>query len=245
MSLYIGENKMNLHIGKTKVKLNALNGDYIISDGKLVWANPNLYLASNQGSSFVKTDFRPTTNTTVIADWKILGEIKNGNNTRNYLFSSKGHYYGTNSFAAIWWVNDSGTNFFWPYIGNTGSGAVVSAFSNEFKYRAIMNGSGSQYLYNLTTGALIKSWGTNYSFSGATSDFYILKKLDGYTCPNITAINTLKILENEELVYHFVPVPAGLQIGSFTVPSNGMWDIVTQQFFGNSGTGEFSYGRDE
>ena len=102
----------------------------------------------------------------------------------------------------------------------------------------------SQYLYNLTTGALIKSWGTNYSFSGATSDFYILKR-ESYTCPNITAINTLKILENEKLVYHFVPVPTGLQIGDYTVPSNGMWDIVTQQFFGNSGTGEFSYGRDE
>lgn len=44
MSLYIGKNKINLHIGETKVKLNTLNGDYIISDGKLVWASPNLYL---------------------------------------------------------------------------------------------------------------------------------------------------------------------------------------------------------
>ena len=214
---------------------------YVVEGGKLVWANPNLYLASNQGSSFVKTDFRPTTNTTVIADWKILGEIKNGSNTRNYLFGSKGDYHGTNSFVANWWVDDSGTNFFWPYIGNSGAGAGVSDFSNEFKYRAIMNGSGSQYLYNLTTGA-IKSWGTNYSFSGATSDFYILKKLENYTCPNITAINTLKILENEKLVYHFVPVPSGLQIGSFTVPSNGMFDIVTQTFYGNAGTGEFEIG---
>ena len=228
-----------------KVKFNNADVNYVIKDGKLVWANPNLYLASNQGSSFVKTDFRPTTNTTVIADWKILGEIKNGSNTRNYLFGSLGVYHGTTSFSALWWINDSGTNFFWPYIGNSGRGTELNGFSNEFKYRAIMNGSGSQYLYNLTTGALIKSWGTNYSFSGATSDFYILKKLESYTCPNITAINTLKILENEKLVYHFVPVPTGLQIGDYTVPSNGMWDIVTQQFFGNSGTGEFSYGRDE
>ena len=52
--------------GKEVNKVNFNNADvnYVIKDGKLVWANPNLYLASNQCSSFVKTDFRPTTNTT-------------------------------------------------------------------------------------------------------------------------------------------------------------------------------------
>ena len=54
-----------------------------------------------------------------------------------------------------------------------------------------------------------------------------------------------KFYENDELKRHFVPVPAGLKIGNYTIPSNGMWDIVTQQFFGNSGTGEFMYGKDE
>lgn len=228
-----------------KVKFNNSDVNYVIKDGKLVWANPNLYLASNGGSQFVKTDFRPTTNTTVIADWKIIGEITIGTETRNYLFGSLGVYHGTNSFLATWWVNDARSNRFWPYIGNSGSGSVVDTFDNGFTYRVIMNGGGVQQLYNLTTGKLIKSWDTNYSFSGSTSDFYILKKLENYTSPNTSAIYTLKILENEKLVYHFVPVPAGLKIGNYTVPSNGMWDIVTQQFFGNSGTGEFSYGKDE
>lgn len=228
-----------------KVKFNNSDVNYVIKDGKLVWANPNLYIASNGGSQFIKTDFRPTTNTTVIADWKIIGEITTGNQTRNYLFGSLGTYLGTNSFIATWWVDDDGTNRFWPYIGESRSGTVVNSFKNDVRYRVEMNGGGVQQLYNLTTGKLIESWNTNYSFSGSTSDFYILKKMESYTSPNTSAIYTLKILENEELVYHFVPVPSGLQIGSFTVPSNGMWDIVTQQFFGNSGTGEFSYGKDE
>ena len=40
------------------------------------------------------------------------------------------------------------------------------------------------------------------------------------------------IRDNEIMVRHFVPVPAGLQIGDFTVPENGMWDIVEQKFYG-------------
>lgn len=52
------------------------------------------------------------------------------------------------------------------------------------------------------------------------------------------------IYDNDVLVRHFVPVPAGLIIGDYVVPSNGMWDIVEQKFYGNSGTGNFIYGID-
>ena len=55
----------------------------------------------------------------------------------------------------------------------------------------------------------------------------------------------VKIYEDDTLVRHFVPVPCGLKIGDYTVPQNGMWDIVEQKFYGNSGTGEFLYGSDE
>ncbi len=55
----------------------------------------------------------------------------------------------------------------------------------------------------------------------------------------------LKIYDNDVLVRHFVPVPCGLKIGDFVVPSNGMWDIVEQKFYGNMGTGDFIYGVDE
>ena len=55
----------------------------------------------------------------------------------------------------------------------------------------------------------------------------------------------MKIWDNDVLVRHFVPVPCGLKIGDFVVPSNGMWDIVEQKFYGNMGTGDFIYGVDE
>lgn len=43
---------------------------------------------------------------------------------------------------------------------------------------------------------------------------------------------------------YIVPVPQGLKIGNFTVPSNGMYDMVEQKFYPNAGTGEFVYGKD-
>lgn len=47
-----------------------------------------------------------------------------------------------------------------------------------------------------------------------------------------------------KLIRYFVPVPQGMKIGSFTVPSNGLFDIVNQQFYGNQGTGTFSFNQD-
>ena len=58
-------------------------------------------------------------------------------------------------------------------------------------------------------------------------------------------VKQCKIWQNNVLVKHLVPVPQGLVIGSYTVLSNGMFDIVNQQFYANQGTGAFTIGRDE
>lgn len=57
-------------------------------------------------------------------------------------------------------------------------------------------------------------------------------------------IYSFRLYNDGMLVRHFVPVPAGMVIGDYIVPSNGMWDIVEQKFYGNSGTGNFIYGID-
>ena len=62
---------------------------------------------------------------------------------------------------------------------------------------------------------------------------------------SILSIYSFKIWDKDVLVRHFVPVPYGLQIGDFVVPSNGMWDIVEHKFYGNMGSGDFIYGVDE
>lgn len=51
-----------------------------------------------------------------------------------------------------------------------------------------------------------------------------------------------KVYDKGKLIRNFVPIYAGAQIGDYTVPSNGMWDIVEQKFYPNAGTGNFKYG---
>ena len=53
------------------------------------------------------------------------------------------------------------------------------------------------------------------------------------------------IKDGSNVVRNLIPVPAGLQIGNYTVPSNGMWDVVEQKFYANSGTDDFIYGIDQ
>lgn len=55
----------------------------------------------------------------------------------------------------------------------------------------------------------------------------------------------VNIYDRNTLLRQFVPVPSGMQIGNYITPSNGMWDVVEQKFYGNSGTGDFIYGVDQ
>ena len=82
-------------------------------------------------------------------------------------------------------------------------------------------------------------------FGTRSTDKYNNKKLRSYQQTDAMYIYSTKIYEDDVLVRHFVPVPCGLQIGDFVVPSNGMWDIVEQKFYGNMGSGDFIYGVDE
>lgn len=58
-------------------------------------------------------------------------------------------------------------------------------------------------------------------------------------------IYRVQIMNNCVVVRDFVPVPAGMVIGNTTIPSNGMFDIINQQFYANQGTGSFTIGKDE
>ena len=70
--------------------------------------------------------------------------------------------------------------------------------------------------------------------SKSTASFYAKARL--YNC---------KIYDtNNNLIYYLVPVKQGLIIGNYTVPSNGLFDIVTQTFFANQGSGTFIFGKD-
>lgn len=220
----------------------------ISSDGKLLWANPDLYIAST-GQPYIDTGYVCNITTKVECVFSPL-TIDTDPPTQTQLFGIGGKYGGTNAFIFFYWKNATTDNdVWWPYIGASLSGSVVSSgFSWEIgtKYKVIMNGKadGPQELY-YANDELIKNINLNYSYAGSNANLFLFR-ISGYEGKETTKkkIYSFKIYESDVLIHNFVPVPAGLQIGSFTVPSNGMFDIVEQKFYANQGTGEFEFGLD-
>ena len=84
---------------------------------------------------------------------------------------------------------------------------------------------------------------------GAINDYAFgvwVPKLGGLeVLPGLNAkLYKYRVYVNGVLARDMVPVPSGMQIGNYTVPSNGMWDIVEQKFYGTATIYDFSYGID-
>lgn len=213
-----------------KYKLHALEGDYAIVDDRLVWANPNIYLQSS-GTQYIDTGL-------------------NINNTYNYKIVAKLNDSGISKDGAIWGsrsgAGSSDESVFWynqynnkiPCYRFTWFGSVTNldfikhifmwnkdgTFLDNIKLSSAIckNRQASAILFGLSTNNTVDSrrfYGQIYNYSVQTMDGNMLQ--------------------------HLVPVPTGMVIGDFTVPSNGMFDIVNQQFYPNQGTGTFTYGKDE
>ena len=208
---------------------NNADVNYVIKDGKLVWANPNLYLRAPARSRAEQGFGTPIINTGVtITDhtygldlrhrayqlpWEGMLMLGNINSYRFQtdkisLFGTTNDFSKRTDFSPCRMVYDGLANTASLYWGDGTSETIEITSGTNFN-------SGPQRLGS--------TWDYNTGF-----DYYYYK-----------------LFKAGKLIQHFVPVPTGLKIGDYTVPSNGMWDIVTQQFFGNISTGEFSYGKDE
>lgn len=212
-----------------KVKFNNADVNYVIKDGKLVWANPNLYLRAPARSRAEQGFGTPIINTGVtITDhtygldlryrayqlpWEGMLMLGNVNSYRFQtdkisLFGTTNDFSKRTDFSPCRMIYDGPANTASLYWGDGTSETIEIASGTSF---------------NIGPQRLGSAWDYNTGF-----DYYYYK-----------------LFKAGKLIQHFVPVPTGLKIGDYTVPSNGMWDIVTQQFFGNIRTGEFSYGKDE
>lgn len=219
-------------------------GQYVIEDGKLLWANPNLYLLGD-GNSYINTGYIPNGNTTVDLTYERIKEeselftdsfifgartayAQNALNlftersdprfdygSKGYVQSESGQWVGLNAGRVYTYIEDNTYCVQYVHPNGTLTGTVFSTPVQEFTPGLEM------FIFNANT-------------NGSPASY--VSKLKVYT---------FKIFdEDSNLVRHFVPVPSGLHIGDYVVPSNGMWDIVTQQFYGNQGTGTFSFNQD-
>ena len=199
---------------------------YCIKDGVLYWGDPNVYLLS-ENTQYINTNYVPTVNTAVemvMADKSSL--------TYDLFGVKNGIASGTNSGFGI--SLDNGKFGF---------------FRNKQSIDAINKDDQFHYYYLSNTDAILDS--THYDFPSATEPIDISRPMYAFGFNHVGAaydkaigIKWIKIYENGVLVRHFVPVPKDLVIGNFTVPSNGMFEIVQQQFYSNAGTGDFTITRD-
>lgn len=199
---------------------------WCIMNGNLYWADPDLYLLS-KNTQYINTNYVPTLNTAVemvMADKSSL--------TYDLFGVKNGIAAGTNSGFGI--SLDSGKFGF---------------FRNGQSVQAINKDDAFHYYYLSNTDAILDN--THYDFPSANEPIDISRPMYAFGFNHVgaaydkaMAIKWIKIYERGVLVRHFVPVTKDLVIGDFTVPEDGMFEIIEQRFYQNSGTGSFSVSRD-
>ena len=210
-----------------------LAADYDIVDGKLLGVNCDIYLEST-GTQYIDTGYIPTetTRSEIIFRHTDLSKIGGTFGLLEYVepIGNPGYsrYY-------IRLNNDSDT---WYAVGQS----IRPTTKNSEKHTAILDVLNKEII--IDNAVLVQN--VNVSQIGKTTrSCYMFSENQGRILNGYNKIYSVKIFTNNIPVHHFVPVPIGLKIGDYTVPQNGMWDIVEQKFYGNSGTGEFLYGSDE
>jgi len=202
-----------------------ISGDHCIVNGNLYWADPNLYLRS-KGQQYIDTGVVPDLNTSF--------EIAMADDSVNTL--------------AMFGVK-TGT------VPSTNTGFGISLDNGKFGFfrngteLAAMDKDNNYHVYYLSnTAASID--GTPYSFASATTpidknqSMYVFGyNHNGLAYDKTLYVKYVKIWQGNTLIRHLVPVPKDLVIGNYTVPENGMFDIVNQQFYANGGISNFEYGK--
>ena len=212
-----------LDLNETTIKIDNW---YWFGGANLIWANDKLYVESS-GTQYI--------NTGIPASSELSNELVinfNGNNGQR-LFGARKAYqedafalFYSDKLASTYGTSDKGYQITFPKnVKNT-------IYRN--KNKVFLNGE-------LVQTDTEQSFTTNYPLY-----LFTVNQSGSALTPNASSTKTYlsKTWDDTTLVQQLVPVPAGLNIGTYEIPSNGMFDIVTQTFFPNAGTGEFNYGKD-
>lgn len=238
-----GYSACTIDLNETYIKVNGKlwfwqpqESKYIVKDGKLVWADPRIYLEGT-GTQGITTDIYPNSNYTLEA--KIYTIPLSTNGVNNAIIDSTtigrlGFMYrsANNNQNVIWYAYFPETRSSWNYFN----------YNQAYVLKTVKDASNTYFYIN---GVLDLTLPIE-EFTSSSVPLQMWRKDPGSSVYPVGRIYYTKVWNDEgKLVGHFVPVPTGLQIGNFTVPSNGMFDMVNQQFYANKGTGVFAIGRDE
>ena len=199
-------------------------------NANLIGANPCLYLEST-GTQYIDTGFMPNQDTRIVAT--IYQKYLMGTN----IFGER-RAYADKSFMVIC-TNEK------VYRDDYNRSLVTGPQCRTNEKILIDKNKNITTFFDMN---FVNIFQVSHSYSDFQASYSVLlfgvnTSVIGIS-PQGFRFYEVYIYDNDVLVRHFVPVPAGLIIGDYVVPSNGMWDIVEQKFYGNSGTGNFIYGID-
>ena len=182
------------------------------------------YIASSNGYQYINTGYTGNSTTRVI-----IGASSSLDSSNIPLFGARdtnGYY---NSFSI--WQNTGSNGMRFDYTDTTAN--VVYSHTWLTTGVNIIEKNGR---YNYVNGVQVNS--NNEKTFSCNNPFYLMSintsgiALSGF----IGSVSFCKIYDNGTLVRNFIPVIRRID------KIAGMWDTVTKQFFGNSGTGNFNYG---
>lgn len=225
----------SIDLNETYIKVNGKlwfwqprQTSYLIKDGKLMWADSRVFLRST-GSQYINTGIKATQET------RVFFKAANESTSEAFFYGARTSYGSYDKHC--WNIH---TESYYPQFCH---------HSHAYSYTYVTGTP--QVIENGKNGGYINgTQQVTYEYENFSCPYNLY--LFGLNESNSLEYRTLhgkiyyfKIYEGNTLVRHFVPVPTGLQIGNFTVPSNGMFDLVNQQFYANEGTGNFTWSKDQ
>ena len=221
--------------------IGGLSGDYIDIGDNIVWVDENVYLKKSSGLLYFDSGIIPTEKTEIEFTYKqkqlnettrLFGFWNNGT-SGSYSISGPSLYGGV----------DSGHNHYTNFNATRVITVNESNMSENIKHTIILKNNKAYFdgvfQNNLDNSTSFKSLGTMF-----VGNVNINPGGIGTISNEGDFIYSWKCWNDGELLQCFFPVNTNTTIGSFTVPSAGMWDAVTKKFYPNKGTGSFTYGKD-
>lgn len=245
----------SIDLNNTYIKVN---GEYCFNGNsnykELLDCNPNVYL-KNINTSYVDTNYIPSKYTRIKFNFKIDNVREISPNTRNWIMGASTKYRVMNNFYVGFWQRSDTSAAFWPNSTNLDVAQYIT-YVWELNKKYFVDFKGSSAVADDAYTDLYDENGNRkfHVLNSNTDDIDMLGKTlllfirkDNVNSPNayfLGSLYAIQIYERNVLKMNLIPVPQGLQIGSYKVPSNGMFDIVEQKFYANAGSGEFIWGVD-
>lgn len=230
-----------IDLNETFVKVNGklwfyqpADTKYIVKDGKLVWADPRIYLdnSSTTTRNYFSLQTLPENDT-----YKVYARVRPSSLKNNGIFVVN----STNRFTFVLGYNGP---VYARIFGSSNTAAGVNYTPNDL---IEMTASKDGFFGNVAGTSFNVAPAVTPTISSLGTEVRLLSDGPGTSFPNdfMGKLYATKVWSNGVLKEDIVPVPAGLKIGSFTVPSNGLFDMVKQQFYQNQGEETLLIGRDE